>query len=224
MARGRAGRSKTQRRRNNARRVPAGEARKAREAAKLDAATRATRDQADRTWWGRQTQGTQAWLVFAAVVAVVGGHFLVWELLLPALGDLVGPVPVVSTVVGWLFCGGALAATGITLATWRTSPAGTKSRWTIVSVVWGVVALMVGVPSDLAFEEPLPLDYWAGLYAGVRGLLALPVLALLVALVLAGVAWVRKRKATCSRTTVGWLFVGYSVFLLFWGATFLRMG
>lgn len=187
----------------------------------MDAAARA---RAERTWWERQTPGTQAWLAIAAVVAVTGGHFLMWELLLPALGDLVGPVPVVSTVVGWLFCGGALAATGVTLVSWRTSSVAVRSRWTITSVVWGVVALMVGVPTSIAFDVPLPLDYWAGLFAGARGLLALPLLAGLLALVWAGVARLLRRKARCSRTTAGWLFVAYSVVLLFWGATVLRMG
>ena len=188
-----------------------------------DLASRAARGHAERSWWERQTQGTQTWLVIGAVGAVVGGHFLMWGLVLPGLGDLVGLVPVVSTVVGWLFCGGALAATGVTLVNWGTFSAGARSRWTIASAVWGVVALMAGVPSSIAFDVSLPLDYWAGLFAGARGLLSLPLLAGLLALAWVEIARLLRREARCSRTTAGWLFVAYSVVLLFWGATFLRM-
>lgn len=78
---------------------------------------------------------------------------------------------------------------------------------------------MVGVPSSIAFDVSLPLDYWAGLFAGARGLLP----AGLLDLAWVGIARLLRRKARCSRTTTGWLFVAYSVVLLFWGATFLRM-
>ncbi|MCR3752182.1 hypothetical protein [Lentzea californiensis] len=100
---------------------------------------------------------------------------------------------------------GTIAANGVTLVNWGTFSARARSRWTIASAVWGVVALMVGVPSSTAFDVSLPLP--AGL----------------LALAWVGIARLLRRKARCSRTTAGWLFVAYSVVLLFWRATFLRM-
>ncbi|ONI88502.1 hypothetical protein ALI22I_19335 [Saccharothrix sp. ALI-22-I] len=187
------------------------------------AARAATKPKADPNWFQRQKVGTQVLVVLGAVVAAVGGHFVLWGSVFPVLGEAVGRVPVVSTVVGWLFGGGAFMAWGVVGVNHATAKPGTKAGLQVVAWSWTVVAVML-FPTEYANDVSLPVDFWAGVYAGAYGVIMSP-----LALIVAGLGWwllVNKLfgyKKELGHQAFGWICVGYATLLLIWGSTLLRM-
>ncbi|MBW4720082.1 hypothetical protein [Saccharothrix obliqua] len=158
------------------------------------------------------------------IVGVIGlvlvGHFVLWRELIPAVGVVVAPVPVVSTVVGWLFAGAAFGVVGVLLINQRSARPEVLSRLRWTAGIWSLVALMC-VPTGAADEVVLPVDFWAGVFAGAYGVVMSPVAAIVVGLVWSLVLKLRPGEPT--GRAVGWAFVGYSALLLVWGSTLLRM-
>ncbi|WP_156076930.1 hypothetical protein [Saccharothrix sp. NRRL B-16314] len=193
--------------------------------AKRDKARRAAKKaaKANPNWYQRQNGGTQTLIVLGAIAALVGGHFLLWGAVFPALGALVGRVPVVSTVTGWLFGGGAAMAWGVYALNQDTAKPATTKRLLVVAWVWTGVALLL-FPTGYADSIRLPVDFWAGVYAGAYGMVLSP-----VAFGVVAVGWwllVNKLfgyKEEPSNQAVGWILVGYATLLLVWGSTLLRM-
>lgn len=189
--------------------------------AERQASTR--RSERPESWFQRQGGGTQTLIVLGAIAAVVAGHFALWGAVFPALGELVGRVPVVSTVTGWLFGGGAFVAWGVLAINRATAKPATVTRLQVVAWVWTVVALMC-VPTRYANRVSLPVDFWAGAYASAYGVIATPLAAGVIAL-----GWwllVNKlagHKADPTEQAVGWICVGYATLLLVWGSTLLRL-
>lgn len=190
------------------------------------ATERAPRRPAERpeNWFQRQHWGVRALILLGSVVALVGGHFLLWGAILPAVGAVVGRVPVVSTVTGWLFGGGAAMAWGVVALNHKTAKPETVRRLRVVAWVWSAVALPL-VPTEYADEIVLPVDFWAGVYAGAYGVMLAPVAFGVVAL-----GWwllvtkpAGRHKAEPSSQAVGWICVGYATLLLVWGSTLLRV-
>ncbi|MEU4740426.1 hypothetical protein AB0G02_08125 [Actinosynnema sp. NPDC023658] len=193
-----------------------------RDAASVPAATRlAARPR--KNWFQRQNGGVRTLVVLGAVASVVGGHFLLWGAVFPALGGVVGRVPVVSTVAGWAFGGGAFAAWGVFAINYDTARPVTVKRLRVVVSVWTAVAALC-VPTRYANGISLPVDFWAGVYAGAYGVIATPLALCAVAL-----GWwllvtkLLRRKGEPSHQAIGWMCVGYSALLLVWGSTLLRM-
>ncbi|GAA3463369.1 hypothetical protein GCM10018963_53820 [Saccharothrix longispora] len=182
------------------------------------------RARAQQTWFTRQSGLTQVAVSLGALGLLVGGHFLLWGAVIPAVGALVGRVPVVSTLVGWLFAGGVFAAGGVLAVNQHTAAPATVKRLDVVLGVWLAVAVCSLPVSEYADDVSLPLDYWAGVYSGGSGMLVSPVVAGVVAL-----GWwlfVNKlagREARPKTHHIGWMCIGYSVLLLVWGSTLLRM-
>ncbi|MFD1149739.1 hypothetical protein [Saccharothrix hoggarensis] len=176
----------------------------------------------DLAWFQRQGGGVQTLVVLGSIAAAVGGHFLLWGAVFPALGAAVGRVPVVSTVTGWLFGGGAFLAWGVVAVNHKTATPRTTARLRTVAWVWSAVAVLL-VPTGYANDVLLPVDFWAGVYAGAYGMLLSP-----VALGVVALGWwllvtkLFKHKGEPSTETIGWICVGYSVLLLVWGSTLLR--
>ncbi|GAA3840648.1 hypothetical protein GCM10022243_03800 [Saccharothrix violaceirubra] len=59
---------------------------------------------------------------------------------------------------------------------------GDSSRARHIAQVWSAVAILC-LPFGWAVDVSLPVDYWAGVFAGAYGILASPLVALAVALV-----------------------------------------
>ncbi|MFD7653482.1 hypothetical protein ACFV4N_05840 [Actinosynnema sp. NPDC059797] len=177
---------------------------------------------AQKNWFNRQSGLAQTGIVLGGVAAVVVGHFFLWGELIPAIGELVGRVPVVSTVTGWLFVGGAFMAWGVLAINEKTARPATVKRLKVIAWSWAVVALMCA-PVGLADEVVLPTDYWAGVFAGAYGLFLIPV-AVLVAFLL---WWLVVNKLfgheeEPTEAQIGWICVAYATLLLVWGSTLLR--
>jgi hypothetical protein len=173
-------------------------------------------------WFFERHRVVQVLLVVAVGTAEIAGHLYLWSGVFPALGAAVGGVPVLSTVVGWLFGGGAFLAWGVLLLNRESAKPKTVDRLWAVAWVWTAVALMC-IPSDHAGSISLPTDFWAGAYASAYGVATAPA----VALVFAGGRWLvenvfGREVGTISRA-LGWSCVGYSTLLLVWGSTLLRM-
>ncbi|MCE6993815.1 hypothetical protein LZG04_03170 [Saccharothrix sp. S26] len=187
-------------------------------------ATRQKRAVADKrlNWFTRLGNGSQVLVALGGITAVVVGHFALWGAVLPALGAAVGRVPVVSTVAGWLFGGGAFLAWGVYAINEKTARPATAQALGTTAWVWSGVACMM-VPSSYANDISLPVDFWAGAYASAYGVVATP-----LALGVVALGWwllVNKlagHKEEPSSQAVGWICVGYATLLLVWGSTLLR--
>ncbi|MEU7531977.1 hypothetical protein AB0A74_40010 [Saccharothrix sp. NPDC042600] len=195
---------------------------RSRGAAAKDAAKTAAATPKPKNWFQRLGKGVQTAIVVGGTFAAVGGHFLLWGAVIPAVGRLFGRVPVVSTVAGWLFAGGAFAAIGVLLINHDTARPEAQKRLKWVAGVWGAVALLC-IPSGFANDVVLPTDYWAGVYAGAYGVVMVPLVFIVGALLLALGAKLFKREKGPTETGFGWVLVGYSFLLLVWGSTLLRM-
>ncbi|MEJ2858874.1 MULTISPECIES: hypothetical protein [unclassified Saccharothrix] len=174
-----------------------------------------------KNWFQRLTKAQQTGVVVGGTFAAVGGHFLLWGAVIPAVGKVVGRVPVVSTVVGWLFAGAAFAAIGVLLINDK-APEDTKKRLKWVAGVWSGVALLC-IPSGFANDVVLPVDYWAGVYAGAYGVVMVPLVFIVGVLLLALGAKLFKREKGPTEVGFGWVLVGYSFLLLVWGSSLLRL-
>lgn len=151
----------------------------------------------------------------------VGGHFLLWGTVFPALGEVVGRIPVVSTVVGWLFAGGAFGALGVLSINHETAKPDNVKRLKVIASVWSAVALLC-IPSGYANGIRLPTDFWAGVYSGAYGVAAVPLVLVVVVCLWALVMKLLRRKGEPDGTSVGWALVAYSALLLVWGSSLLR--
>jgi hypothetical protein len=175
-----------------------------------------------KNWFQRQASGVQALIVLGVTAVVVAGHFVLWGAIFPALGEAVGRVPVVSTVAGWLFGGGAFMAWGVVAINQDTAKPETVKRLHVVAWVWSAVAVEL-FPTQYANRISLPVDFWAGVYAGAYGVILTP-----VALGVVALGWwllVNKlagHKQEPSHQAIGWICVGYATLLLIWGSTLLR--
>ncbi|XVS63012.1 hypothetical protein ACQPYE_32855 [Actinosynnema sp. CA-299493] len=173
------------------------------------------------TWVDRVPPWGWVGICVGGLVGVVLGHYLLWVWVIPRVGDVVGRVPVVSTVVGWLFAGGAFVATGVAVVNDKTARDTTRRRLRMTAYAWGGIAVLC-LPIGWAEDVYLPTDYWAGVFAGAYGLLvslvAFPVMVLLWWLLSLVVKPLRDKPAQ----SVGWAFIGYGVLLLVWGSTLLR--
>jgi len=92
-----------------------------------------------------------------------------WYWIAPAISDLVGPVPVLAVITGWLPVGGFLAAVGFYLVNHDDLLARTRVRMAWVLGVWGVLALTT-MPVDVN-SPPLVHEYYTGLQVGFLGAL-----------------------------------------------------
>ncbi|QQQ75017.1 hypothetical protein IOD16_28440 [Saccharothrix sp. 6-C] len=175
-----------------------------------------------KNWFQRQHGGVQTLVVLGVTALVVGGHFFLWGAVFPALGAAVGRVPVVSTAAGWLFGGGAFIAWGVVAINQDTAKPATVKRLHVVAWVWTAVAVEL-FPTGYANGISLPVDFWAGVYAGAYGVLLTP-----VALGVVALGWwllvtkLAGRKGEPSHQAIGWICVGYAALLLVWGSTLLR--
>jgi MFS family permease len=182
---------------------------------------RTAADRRPPTWLDR----LPVWAVFAlctgSVVGIVSGHYALWQWVIPSVGEVVGRIPVVSTVVGWLFAGGAFVAVGVAVANDKTAREATRRRLRLIAYVWCGLATLC-LPIGWAEEAYLPTDYWAGVFAGSYGTAASP----LVAAVIAFLWWLAWLGVEGSRRPknglVGWALISYGVSLLVWGSTLLR--
>ncbi|MGW4112271.1 hypothetical protein ACWEFJ_15460 [Actinosynnema sp. NPDC004786] len=174
-------------------------------------------------WFQRQSGGVQTLVILGGIAGVVLGHVLLWGTVFPAVGEVVGRVPVVSTVTGWLFGGGAFMAWGVFALNLDVARPETVARLRTIAWVWTAVAALC-VPTGYANGISLPVDFWAGVYASAYGVIATPLVLGVVALFwwllvtkLAG------RKDGPGHQAVGWICVGYATLLLVWGSTLLRL-
>ncbi|MFI9009730.1 hypothetical protein ACIGNX_21110 [Actinosynnema sp. NPDC053489] len=187
------------------------------------AGTTAVEPVARGNWFRRQGGGVQTLVVLGGIALLVVGHVLLWGTVFPAVGAVVGPVPVVSTVTGWLFGGGAFLAWGVYAVNHDTAKPEAVRRLRTVAWVWSAVAALC-VPTGYADGISLPVDFWAGVYAGAYGVVAAPLAVGVVAL-----GWwllvtkLARRRGEPSHQAIGWICVGYAVLLLVWGSTLLRL-
>ncbi|CCH34116.1 hypothetical protein BN6_68790 [Saccharothrix espanaensis DSM 44229] len=174
-------------------------------------------------WFARRSGWQQAGLVLGGTAAGVGAHLLLWATAIPEVGAVVGRVPVLSTVVGWLFAGGAFAALGVLALNHDSVGPAALRRLKIVAGVWAVVGLLC-IPTGFANDVVLPIDYWAGVYAGAYGVAAVPLVFFVVTLLWAlTVKVLRIKNSDPTNKPVGWVLIAYSALLLVWGSSLLRM-
>ncbi|ATE56675.1 MULTISPECIES: hypothetical protein [Actinosynnema] len=180
----------------------------------------------ERSWFERLSTGKQVWLVLAAIPLGVLGHYVLWSHVVPLVGEVVAPIPVVSTVVGWLFAGAAFAVGGIAILVGRSGGPERARPWRRATWAWGSVAVLMAPVSEWS-DVPLPVDYFGGVFAGAWGVLVAPLALVVVALLWAVVARFSARARAYGEGEGGnrlpaWLLIGYSVLLLVWGSTLLR--
>ncbi|MEU5692552.1 hypothetical protein [Actinosynnema sp. NPDC020468] len=172
-----------------------------------------------KNWFARRSGGQRSLLVTGGVLGALLAHYLWWVYAVPAVGEVVGSVPVVSTVVGWAYGGGAIMAVGVALINHESARAKPVMQ---VALAWSVLALLC-LPFGWANDVSLPTDYWAGVFAGAWGVLATPLAAAVAALLWWLVTKVfLKREVEATEVAMGWLAVAYSFLLLVWGSTLLR--
>lgn len=177
--------------------------------------------------WGRWFEGLPGGAMVAVVCAGLIGflafYFAQWQLLFPAVGELVGTGSVGAVLAGWAFGGGAFACVGVVVLYWPVLGPAAREVAQVVAVVWSTLGA-VCFPTGVSAEVALPVDFWAGVYAGAYGVAFSPV-ALPAALGLTRLVrtkLLKRSPADPGSTAVGWVFVGYSVLLLVLGATWLR--
>ncbi|ACU39555.1 hypothetical protein KCV87_27220 [Actinosynnema pretiosum subsp. pretiosum] len=180
----------------------------------------------ERSWFERLSTGKQVWLVLGAIPLAVLGHYALWSHVVPLVGEVVAPVPVVSTVVGWLFGGAAFGVGGIALLVGLSDDPGRARAWRRATWVSGSVAVLMAPVSEWS-DVPLPVDYFGGVFAGAWGVLLAPLALGVVALVAAVTARFSARARAFGAGDGGnrlpaWLLIGYSLLLLVWGSTLLR--
>jgi hypothetical protein len=120
----------------------------------------------------RRKTWSESWATFLSFVGVVAFICLVpvfWEYIAPAISALVGPVPVLAVIAGWLPVGGALAAVGFYLVNQDDLLPKTREKLTWVLKTWGVLGLAT-MPIDID-SPPLSDSYYAGLRMGFLGTL-----------------------------------------------------
>jgi hypothetical protein len=174
------------------------------------------------TWADRVSPWGWFGLCSGGLVGALFAQFALWQWVIPPLGDVVGRVPVLSTVVGWLFAGGAFVAVGVAVVNDKTAREVTRRRLRLIAYVWGGLAVLC-LPIGWAEGVTLPTDYWAGVFAGAYGVAASPLAFLVVAFVWWLVSLVVKPARAAKDGPAGWVFIGYGVLLLVWGSTLLRM-
>lgn len=103
------------------------------------------------------------------VFAFIGLVPAFWYWIAPAISDLVGPVPVLAVIAGWLPVGGLVAAVGFYLVLRDDLLPKTRVKLAWVLGVWGVLALAT-MPIDVN-SPPLSDDYYSGLRIGFLGAL-----------------------------------------------------
>ncbi|WP_306749749.1 hypothetical protein [Saccharothrix yanglingensis] len=176
---------------------------------------------AQRNWFNRQGGGTQTLVVLGGIGLAVGLHFLLWGEVIPAVGALVGRVPVLSTVVGWLYGGGAVMAWGVYAVNRATANPAVRKRLLTTAWAWTPIALAC-FPSDYADSTALPTDYWAGVYASAYGVIIVPLAGIVISLLSALLVKLFPRLGDVDGGWLGWAWIGYSVLLLVWASTLLR--
>ncbi len=183
---------------------------------------RAAGAEKEKNWFTRLSGWQQTGIILGGTALGVVAHFLLWTGLMPVVGELVGRVPVLSTVVGWLFAGGAFAALGVLLINRDTAKPETVRRLKVVGYSWSAVAILC-IPTGIANDVALPVDFWAGVFAGTYGVAISPLAAIVVVVLWTIAAKVLRVKDEPTNQTMGWMFVGYAALLLVWGSTLLRM-
>jgi hypothetical protein len=158
--------------------------------------------------------------VLWTIVGVCGLVFLYpafWRYGAPAISGVVGPVPVLSTIVGWLQAGGALAAVGFYLVNRDDLLPATRKWLRPVLIGWGVLAALAFPNNDPPALHP---DYYAGLHAGGLGL----ALSLVVIPVATYVVWKPfNRDKDPTAALIGYTLIGWAFVMLLLGATYFRM-
>ncbi|WP_447003638.1 hypothetical protein ACRAKI_28835 [Saccharothrix isguenensis] len=174
------------------------------------------------TWFDRLPGWAAYALCTGFIVGAISGHYALWRWVIPSVGEVVGRIPVVSTVVGWLFAGGAFVAVGVAVVNDKTARENTRRRLRLIACAWSGLAILC-LPIGWAEAAYLPTDYWAGVFAGSYGTAASPLVVAVVAF-LWWLAWLGvKGSRRPGNGLVGWAFISYGVLLLVWGSTLLRM-
>jgi hypothetical protein len=161
------------------------------------------------------------WLVLGLAGFVVL-YSLFWNYGAPAISRVVGPVPVLSVITGWLQGGGALAFSGFVLVNQPDLLERTAKRAGRFVAAWLVLGLLA-VPNTLDVPALHP-DYHAGLYAGGVGLLSSVVVVPIGVLLLWKPFQGGKSTKETERIAFGYGFIAYSIITLLYAATVMRMG
>ncbi|TWP52586.1 hypothetical protein FKR81_09745 [Lentzea tibetensis] len=111
-----------------------------------------------------QARQTLVLLPFVAVLGLL--YFLFWPYIAPWTAAVVDPVPVLSTVAGWILPGGVVAATGLYFLNRGALTRQVRRRVEIILCVWGVLALLCYPRGFGAFSADEHRAYWTGLAAG----------------------------------------------------------
>ncbi|WNV82779.1 hypothetical protein [Umezawaea sp. Da 62-37] len=160
--------------------------------------------------------------LLAGLAAVITLYALFWNYGAPAISRVVGPVPVLSVIAGWLQGGGALAFSGFVLVNQPDLLERTAKRAGRFVAAWLVLGLLA-VPNTLDVPALHP-DYHAGLYAGGIGLLSSIVVVPIGVLLLWKPFQRGESTKESERIAYGYGFIVYSVLVLLYAATVMRMG
>ncbi len=170
----------------------------------------------------RRSGAKVALLLVLGLVGFIALYGLFWNYGAPAISRVVGPVPVLSVIAGWLLGGGAMAFSGFVLVNQPDLLERTARRAGRFVTAWLVLGLLA-VPNTLDVPALHP-DYHAGLFAGGIGLLS-SILVVPIGVLGAWKPFQRGRSTKESeRTAFGYGFIIYSIVVLLYAATVLRMG